>query len=140
MDLHIESCAMKKIGTPRFAIHHKLTDEPGIGRHAPPSLTLDASGFIQDSEESIENLFGYSRQELAWQHVSCLFPKFSEVSLMKDELLNPLLGYLCHCDHVFNAVDKQGDIINCNLNIFVIEHKKISNIRLIVRPVAKASS
>jgi hypothetical protein len=139
MDLQIKSNAINKIDTSRFAIHHALTDEPCAERHSPPSFSLDTFGFIRSCGSSIERIFGYSRHELEWQHISCLFSKFSEVSLMLDERLNPLLSYLCHCDHVFEAIDKHGDIISCKLNIFVIENNGMPSMRLIVRPVANAS-
>ena len=140
MDLQIESNAISKINDSDFTLHHTLADELRTERHSPPSLSLNTFGFIQNSSKSIERLFGYSQHELAWQHISCLFPKFSEVPLLQDERLNPLLSYLCHCDHVFEAIDKHGDIINCRLNIFVIENNGLPNMRLIVRPVANAGS
>ena len=140
MNLQIESSAINKIDISGYATRHALTEEHGIERYSPPSLSLDIDGTIQKCGKSVETLFGYRPHELAWQHISCLFPKFSEVALVEGNRLNPLLSYLCHCDHAFEGISKQSDIIICNLNFFLIEHKGLQNMRLIVRPVANEKS
>lgn len=134
MNLQIESSA------PPFVLPHMLSEEYPAERFSPPALSLDAQGFIQASGKSVEKLFGYRQHELVWQHISCLFPKFAEIALMEGDQLNPLLRYLCHCDHVFEAINKQSEIIICNLNFFLIEHRGTPNLKLIVRPVGGAKS
>ena len=140
MNLQIESNATKKNDISGYATRHALTKEHGIERYSPPSLSLDIHGTIQRCGKSVEAVFGYPPHELVWQHIACLFPKFSEVALVEGNGLNPLLSYLCHCDHAFEGINRQGDIIICNLNFFLIEHKGMQNMRLIVRPVANEKS
>lgn len=139
MNLQTESNATNRIHNSRTN-RKMLTDENPTVRYSSPMLALDAGGFIQECGESIETIFGYRKHELVWQHISCLFPNFVEVVLMQENRLNPLLSYLCHCDHVFEAIHKQGHVVICNLNFFLVENKGTPKLRMIVRPVANAKS
>lgn len=140
MNLQIESDAINKIDVSAYARQQTLTGAQPTEQYSPPSLSLDADGLIQECDKSVETLFGYRQHELVSHHISCLFPKLTEVALMQGNRLNPLFNYICHCDHVFKAVNKQSDIITCNLNFFLVENKGKLNLRLIVRPVANAQS
>jgi PAS domain S-box-containing protein len=135
MNLQTESNLMTKFDTSSYLKLQTLTKEQPLERNSPPSLSLDTGGFIAQFGKSIEELFGYTQQQLMWRHICCLFPKFSEVDLMQSGRLNPLLSYLCHCDHEFDAIDRHGKIVTCNLNFFLIEQNGMPSIRLIVRPV-----
>lgn len=139
MNLQIESDAINKIDVSVYAKQQTLTDVQPT-EYSPPSLSLDADGLIQECDKSVETLFGYRQHELVWHHISCLFPKLAEVALMQGNRLNPLFNYICHCDHVFEALNRQCDIITCNLNFFLVENKGKLNLRLIVRPIANARS
>jgi PAS domain S-box-containing protein len=138
MNMLIESNAIDKIDV--YAKQQTPPDEQLVERYSPPALLLDADGFIQACNKSVEELFGYRQHELVLHHISRLFPKLTEVSLMQGTRLNPLFNYICHCDHVFKALNKQSDIITCNLNFLLVENKGKLNLRLIVRPVANVQS
>ena len=140
MNMLIESDAIRKIDTSSYAKRQALNDVRQVERYDPPALTLDERGFIQECGKSIEKLFGYCQHELVWQHISCLFPKLADVTLLQGDRLNPMLYFICHCDHDFEAIDKQSAIIMCNLNFFLIKHEGIPTLRLIVRPIANEKS
>jgi PAS domain S-box-containing protein len=140
MNLQMESSNRSRLNILPRADQQTLIDKQMTKRQSPPTLTLDANGSIQECSNSIETIFGYHPHELVWQHISCLFPRFSEVALIQGNQLNPMLNYLCHCDHVFEATDKRGDVVICNLNFFIVENKGTPNLKLIVRPVANAKS
>jgi PAS domain S-box-containing protein len=140
MNLQIESNQTNRTDVQADLTRNKLVEEHWTERYSPPSFSLDAAGYIQKCGQAIEKLFGYQQDELVWQHISCLFPKFTEVTLLQDKRLNPQLSYLCHCDHEFEAINKQSDVVTCNLNFFLVENKGQQNVRLIVRPVARQKS
>lgn len=136
MNLQIESSANDRIQNFSRANRQILSVDNPTMRYSSPMLALNTDGFIQECGESIQTIFGYRQHELIWQHISRLFPHFSDVALMRGDRLNPMLSYLCHCDHVFEAINKQGEVVICNLNFFLVENKGVPNLRMIVRPVA----
>lgn len=140
MNLHTEGKAAGRLGPSPRANWRRVTDDHLGESHIsfPPALSLDKDGMIQDCSRSAERLFGYSRSELVWQHVSCLFPQLSDVELVRDDRLNPMLNYICHCDHNFEAIDKNSEVIVCNLNFFSIDYDGTHIFRLVVRPVGDA--
>lgn len=140
MDLQIESDAINKIDVSVHAKQQTLADVRSTEQYSLPSLSLDADGYIQACDKSVEALFGFSQHELVRHHISSLFPKLSSVALMQGNRLNPLFNYICHCDHVFKAINKQSVIITCNLNFLLVENNGKLNLRLIVRPVADAQA
>lgn len=140
MNLQMESIAKNRIDVFSYTQWQTLKAEHLTERHAPPVLMLDANGFIQECGKSVEKIFGYRQHELIWQHISCLFPRLAEVALIQGNRLSPMLDYICHCDHVFEAINKQNDIITCNLNFMLVEYKVKQNLMLIVRPVDSANS
>jgi transcriptional regulator of aromatic amino acid metabolism len=131
---------MNKIDFSSHATLHALIDERETERYSPPALSLDTNGYIQECDNTVEKLFGYRQHELLWQHISCLFPKFSEMDLLQGNRLNPMLSYICHCDYVFEAINKQSEIVICNLKFFLMEHKGVPNLRMIVRSIANANA
>ena len=139
MNLQIESDAINEIDVSAYAKRQTLTEVRPAEQHSLPLLSLDVDGLIQECDKSVETLFGYRQHELVLHHISCLFPKLKEVALMQGNRLNPLFNYICHCDHVFAAIKRQGGIINCKLNFFLVENKGKLNLRLIVRPIANAA-
>jgi PAS domain-containing protein len=62
------------------------------------AIALDEDGYIRACDTGVEKLTGYSRRELLWQHISCLFPKLTDVVLMHGNRLNPLLNYFGRSD------------------------------------------
>lgn len=140
MSLKIESIPANKGATSSDVIRDTSTGEYSGERHSPPVLVLDEKGYIQECSRAVEKLFGYRRHELIWQHISCLFPKLAEITLMQSGRLNPMLNYICHCDHSFEAINKQGDINICNLNFLLMEYGSTPNMRLIVRPLSSGKA
>lgn len=140
MNMLTESFATKMVDAASHAVRNSMKTEQYAERFSPPVLLLDVNGFIQECGQSIERLFGYSQHDLLWQHISCLFPKLGEFDLIQQGRLNPMLNYICHCDHIFEAINKHGGITVCNLNFFMLEHTGMKNLRLIVRPVAAANA
>jgi hypothetical protein len=141
MKLQTEADATSEFDASSYIKRQTLAAErPSAERHVPPELSLDEHGIIQDCSKSIEMLFGYRQCELLWQHISCLFPQLSGITLIQDGRVNPLLNYMCHCDHAFEALNKQSDFIICNLSFFRMQHEGIPTLRLIVRPVTDAKS
>jgi hypothetical protein len=101
----------------------------------PPSLALDERGIIQDCSKSFENLFGFQRRDLVWQHVSRLLPQLTGIDLVQAGRLNPLLNYLCHCGHRYDAQDRQGRIVSCILSFARVEFDGKRSLRLIINPL-----
>lgn len=140
MSMLTESFATRMVDSASHAARHTMKIERKPVHHSPAVLLLDVDGFIQECSNSIEELCGYSQNELLWQHISCLFPKLGEMDLLQRGKLNPMLNYICHCDHIFEAMHKKSGIFVCNLNFFMVEHAAGRGLRLIVRPVMAANA
>jgi PAS domain S-box-containing protein len=134
MNLWIKSNTTSEIEITSHSKQHKLTNAYLTELNNHPVLLLDDQGFIQEYSQSVDSQFGYRRSELLRQHISCVIPQLSEVELIMEGHLNPLLNYICHCDHVFEALNSQSDIIICNLKFVRIENNGRRLLRLIVRP------
>jgi PAS domain S-box-containing protein len=102
--------------------------------HDPLALSLDERGMIQDCSKSFEKQFGFRRSELVWQPVSKLFPQLVGVELIKSGQINPLLNYLCRCGQLYEAQNRHGDTLSCNLSFVRIEYNGKRFLRLMVRP------
>lgn len=100
----------------------------------PPALTLDERGVICDCSKAGERLFGYSRRDLVWQHVSKLLPELSEISLVKDGELNQQLGFLSHCGHRFRAINRLGNTFMNELYFVLLDYAGRRTIRMIIQP------
>jgi PAS domain S-box-containing protein len=136
----VECNAIDKAENSVYTKQHTPSDEQPAEYYSPPIITLDTDGYIQSCNKSVEELFGYLQHELLLHHVSCLFPKLTRITMMQGNRLNPLFNYICHCDHVFKALNKQCNIITCNLNFLLVENDGKLNLRMIVRPVANVQS
>ncbi len=126
--------------TPSQVSRQKLTDKPLTEHYDPPSLSLDERGMILECSKAFEMLFGFRRHELAWQHISKLIPKLEGVELIQDGQFNPLLNYLCHCGHIYQILNQQGEAIISNLSFVRIEYEGKRTLKLIVRPSDKVVS
>lgn len=140
MNLQAERDTIRELDSLTSSKQQEWTNKQLFDVYAPPMLSLDDHGIIQECNISVEKLLGYPRRELVWQHISCLIPQIAEIDLVLQDELNPLLTYICHCDHVFEAIDKHGDIIRCNLNFFSIRQEGTTTLRLILRPIENAQS
>lgn len=134
MNLWIKSNTTGEIEIASRSKQQKLTNDFLTELNNHPVLLLDDQGYIQEYSQSVESQFGYRRSELLRQHISCVIPQLSEVDLIMEGQLNPLLNYICHCDHVFEAINSQSDIVICNLRFVRIENSGRRLLRLIVRP------
>jgi PAS domain S-box-containing protein len=106
----------------------------------PPALTLDERGMICDCSKAGEELFGYRRKDMVWQHVSKLLPELSEIQLVKNGQFNPQLGFLCHCGHQFRATNRLGNVFLSELHFVVLNGAEQHRIRMIVQPFDSAKS
>ena len=109
-------------------------DETPANRHDPAALVLDERGMIRDCSKACEKLFGYRRSELAWQHVSKLFPQLSDVQLVQDGKFNPQLDFLCHFGLRFKTINHLGDSFDSELHFIHLDYREHRSIRLIVQP------
>ena len=98
------------------------------------ALVLDDRGIIRDCSKAGEQLFGYRRSELAWQHISKLIPRLSDVQLVQSGQINPQLEFLCHCGLPFQARNQQGITFDSELHFIRLEHGDSKKIRLIITP------
>jgi len=74
MKLHSVSSGVTELPVHSFKEMHKQRGGRPTEPHQVPVLLLDENGLIKDCSQSVESLFGYRLNELAWQHVSCLLP------------------------------------------------------------------
>ena len=140
MNLHIENRAAKITKPAPYLKRPTMSDNSQPARISMFAFSLDDTGVIRECDKSVEKIFGYSPHELVWQHISCLFPSLADVSLMQGHQVNQMLNYICHCDHHFEAFNKQSDIIVCNLSFVLVENEGGHNLRMIVRPVPNANT
>jgi PAS domain-containing protein len=106
----------------------------------PPALLLDESGHIQDCSKSVESLFGYGLGELVWQHISCLFPQFSDVALLHNGQIDAKLNFISRCGHTFMGLTRRGDTIPFHLSFIRFERDGLCTLRLILRPSGSAKA
>jgi PAS domain S-box-containing protein len=104
----------------------------------PAALVLDESGTIRDCNNSVEQLFGYRHSDLLLQHVSTLLPQLSGIVLMRDGQIDPHFDFLCHCGHLFQAKNRQGEVFASELSLVQLEHDGKRILRLLVCPAAGA--
>jgi PAS domain S-box-containing protein len=104
----------------------------------PAALVLDESGTIRDCNKSVEHLFGYPHSDLVLQHVSRLLPQLSGVVLMRDGQIDPHFDFLCHCGHLFQALNRQGEVFASELSLVELEHGGKRILRLLVCPATSA--
>ncbi|MGA9665945.1 MAG: PAS domain-containing protein [Gallionella sp.] len=123
MNLAKESVATSEIHSPPHAVWQE-----------PPALTLDERGMICDCSTAGEKLFGYSRKDLVWQHVSKLLPELSEIHLVKNGQFNSQLGFLSRCGQPFLAINRLGNVFLNNLHFVLLNYAGKYSIRVILQP------
>lgn len=72
------------------------------------TVWIDKHGYIQDSFGRIEEMFGYSFDELKEQHISMLLPDLAHTELLSQNRINSILLFRCHCSIPFRGVDRNG--------------------------------
>lgn len=140
MNLWIKGDAANGVDASFHLKQQKLTAGHLAEQNDNPTFLLDDHGLIQEFSQTVEKQFGYGRSDLVWQHISCLFPQLSDIELVLEDRLNPRLSYICHCDHIFEALNCQGDIIICNLSFIRIKNDGNRFLRLIVRPASSVEA
>ena len=123
MNLAKESVATSEIHSPSHAVWQE-----------PPALTLDERGMICDCSKAGETLFGYSRKDLVWQHVSKLLPELSAIQLVKNGKLNQQLAFLSRCGRPFCAINRIGTLFLIELNVVLLYVAGKRSIRVILQP------
>lgn len=123
------------LGALFIPMQQEQTDTESAQATEPVVLMLDEGGVIFDCSRSCERLFGYFRSDLLRQHVSKLFPQFSQVALIQKCRINPRIAFLCHCGHRFRAQGRQGDTIFSELSFVQLDNAERKALRMIVRPV-----
>jgi PAS domain S-box-containing protein len=106
----------------------------------PPALSLDERGMIQDCTKSFEQLFGFKRTELVWQHVSRLFPQLDGIELVQAGKINSHLQYISRCGRNYLTQNRQGDMFFANLCFVRVEYNGRHSLRLIVNPSKEAEA
>ncbi len=106
---------------------------PPNGRQEPAALILDEKGVICDCSRAGEDLFGYRRSELVWQHVSKLFPQLAGIPLIHNEQVNPRLGFLCRCGHLFRVHSRHDGVLYSALHFVHLHSRGKRMIRLVLR-------
>jgi hypothetical protein len=80
----------------------------GIQHALQCTVWLDEHGYIQDSDGSVEHMFGYWFEELKEQHISLLLPALAHAQLLTQDRINPILHFRCHCSIPFRGVSANG--------------------------------
>ncbi len=117
-----------------FAATRRENGKNAAEQQDPPALAMDECGMILDCSKSFEQLFGFRRRDLVWQHVSRLLPQFIGVELVQAGRLNPFLNYLCHCGHHYAVLNRQGGMFPCMLSFVHVEFDGRRSLRLIINP------
>lgn len=107
---------------------------PPVVEDGVATLLLDQRGMIRGCNGASENLFGYRRSEVVWQHVSMLLPQLADTDLVCDGQLNPRLLFLCRIGGYFKAQKHNGQSFASDLFLLDLSNSDSSDLRLIVRP------
>lgn len=99
----------------------------------PPALTLDEHGVIMNCSERGEEFFGYTRSELARQHVSTVLPQLSGLALLKDGQPHAYLNFLCRIGHAFEVTPRNGVGFVCGLSLVCLTGTGHTLLKLIVQ-------
>jgi PAS domain S-box-containing protein len=81
-------------------------DGPG---HAPEvAVEIDQGGSIREAAGDLEQLFGYTADEVVGQPIAFLLPELERIPPFRGHDTNPRLSFLCHCGKTFHAVGRDG--------------------------------
>ena len=103
------------------------------------TLTLDGWGKICDCSDAAEILFEYRRNELLRRQVALLLPQLTGLELVKNDKINPRLGFLCRIGHHFQAIPRHGARFDCRLYLNLLDHTQHADLALIVRRLTKTT-
>jgi PAS domain S-box-containing protein len=105
-------------------------------RRKPASFFLDGGGIILDCCREAEACFGFSRGEMAGQHISQLFPQLEGDAVLEQGCLSWRLARLSPCRHSFRARDRAGNVFESELSfVEVIAGGQIPAVRVIAQPI-----
>lgn len=121
----------------------RTTDKSGSARgadgktagiwHEPPALTLDKNGLIMECNDGGAEFFGYSRKELAHQHISTVLPQLSRMELLKGSEPNAEFSFMCRIGYAFEVIPRNGTAILCGLSVVCLSSAGQTLMRLIVK-------
>ena len=97
------------------------------------ALTLDERGMIHDCDDASENMFGYQRTELVWQHISMLVPQLTDIELVQNGQINSQLRFLCRLGGRFHGQKRCGERFAAHLFFFDLGTPSSPRLRLLVR-------
>ncbi|MFA7269154.1 MAG: PAS domain-containing protein [Sterolibacterium sp.] len=97
------------------------------------ALLLDKRGMIRGCNNATEELFGYRRSEVFWQHVSMLLPQLADIELIQDGRINPRLRFLSRIGGYFQALTRRGEYFASDLFLLDLSNPDSSDLRVIVR-------
>jgi len=140
MSLHINGNDAVELHRRPYAEMQETPKMPSTAWNEPPALLLDEGGLIRDCSTSVETLFGYRLGELVWQHISCLFPQFSDIALLQNGQIDAKLNFISRCGHIFLGLDRQGNTVPLHLNFIRFERDGLCTLRLILRPSGRAAA
>jgi len=130
---------MISLPKPRNELKHRVNRRadvqrsPSLAEDGVATLLLDQRGMIRGCNGASENLFGYRRSEVVWQHVSMLLPQLADTELVCAGQLNPRLLFLCRIGGYFKAQKQNGQSFASDLFLLNLSNSDSSDLRMIVR-------
>lgn len=103
----------------------------------PPALWMTNSGVILECTPALAKLLGYTGPDLVSQHVSLVLPQLSAAYAFRDGGLNPMVGFLCHLGHPFQARTRNGSAFGAKLYFVENGQRGQRAIRLLLLPQDK---
>jgi hypothetical protein len=115
MYLPSERNATTKTTYPDSALRLETSAErqPEVGHL--PMLTLDERGMILDCNTPFERLFDIEWRDLAWHHITRLFPELSASDFVQAGQVYPILDYLHRCAQLHQTRNRRGVSFSCKL-------------------------
>jgi len=98
------------------------------------TLILDQRGMIRGCNGASEDLFGYRRAEVVWQHVSLLLPQLAGTDLVCNGQINPRLLFLSRIGGYFKAHKLNGERFASDLFFLDLSNPGSTDLRMLVRP------
>lgn len=105
-----------------------------------PMLTLDERGMILDCNNPFERLFATEWHDLAWHHITRLFPELSASDFAQAGQVYPILDYLRRCARLYQTRNRHGVSFSCKLFFVGFMDEGKYRLRLTVVPSGDTES
>lgn len=115
MHLQNESNATTKTNYSHSALRLETSAEQQPEVDHLPMLTLDERGMILDCNTPLEKLFDIEWLDLAWHHITRLFPELSASDFVQAGQVYPILDYLNRCARLYQTRNRHGVRFSCKL-------------------------